>query len=88
MAKGDIEAKERIWLDADRTEALPEGHEDAHVLLAGEGGMISKEDAEKYGIGEDGKISGGAKPSKKSKKDAKASIDERSTRVASADSKK
>ena len=93
MAKGDIEAKERIFLNADRSAAVPADHEDAHVLLAGEGGMIAKEDADKFGIGEDGKLK--HRPGKKhaTKHEAAAAddsdnIEKRNKRVVSADSKK
>ncbi len=87
MAKGDIEAKERIWLNADRTQVVPEGDEDAYFLLSGEGGMIAKEDAEKFGIGEDGKTSGKSK-AKKAGADESDAVANRSKRVVAPDSKK
>jgi len=87
MAKGDIEAKERIFLNEDKSAAVPEGSEDAFFLLAGEGGMIAKEDADKFGIGEDGKAPK-SKSKKSDKEDDSDAIENRSKRVVAPSSKK
>lgn len=43
-----------LYLNADRTKVVDEGSEDAAFLLVREGGVLSAEDAERYGIsGED-----------------------------------
>lgn len=44
----------QVFLNADRTQAVPAGHPDAAFLLVGRGGTISDEQAKKYGITEQG----------------------------------
>lgn len=41
---------EAVWVNADRSKVAKEGSEDAAFLLVGKGGVISDEDAKKYGV--------------------------------------
>jgi hypothetical protein len=43
-------ADKRYYTNADRTELVPEGSPDAAYLVVGEGGEVTDEMAEKYGI--------------------------------------
>lgn len=43
-----ITSKQRVYLNADRTKAVPDGHKEARTLLVAEGSEIREEDAEKY----------------------------------------
>ena len=43
-------ATTRLWLNAERTELVPEGDEDCAFLFANEGETIVRADAEKYGL--------------------------------------
>lgn len=40
----------RIWLNADKTKVVEDGSADAAFLLVGEGGQLSDEEAEQYGL--------------------------------------
>ena len=42
-------AKQSVYLNADRTKAVPEGHQDARFLLVREGHDINEAELEKYG---------------------------------------
>lgn len=46
---GNFVSDKRLYLNADRSKVVEEGP-DAAYLLVGEGGMVSAEDAEKYGL--------------------------------------
>jgi hypothetical protein len=46
-------AKKTVYLNADRTKMVSEGHADATFLLAREGAYISEADAKQYGVGGD-----------------------------------
>lgn len=48
-------AKQEIWVDADGN-AVPFGDPRGKSVLFGQGAAVSKADAEKYGIGEDGTL--------------------------------
>lgn len=70
-----MKVQNSVWLNADKTKALPAGHAEAAFLLAGKNGEVSKADAEKYGITEAGAPGEeGAKAPKpaKAKKEPKA----------------
>lgn len=41
---------ERVFVNADRSKVAKEGSDEAAFLLVGEGGQISDEDAEKFGV--------------------------------------
>lgn len=41
---------EAVWVNADRSKVAKEGSEDAAFLLVGKGGVVSDEDAKKYGV--------------------------------------
>lgn len=43
-----MKASQTVFLTADRTRAVPEGHKDAQYLLVREGGEIADEQLEKY----------------------------------------
>lgn len=43
-----IKSKARIYLNEDKTKALPEGHKDARTLLVIEGAEILESELEKY----------------------------------------
>lgn len=43
-------AKETLFLNADKSKAVPQGDKDARFLLVREGQEISEADAEKYGV--------------------------------------
>jgi hypothetical protein len=49
-----MRTKNAVYLNADRTKAVPAGHEDAAHLLVGVNGEVSEADAKKYGITENG----------------------------------
>ncbi len=46
--------KNAVWLNADKTKAVPAGHEEAAFLLAGAGATITKETAQNYKLSENG----------------------------------
>lgn len=46
-----MRADRNYYVNKDRSALADEGSEDAAFLLAAKGGEISKEDAEKYGVG-------------------------------------
>lgn len=41
---------EKVWVNADKSKVAKEGSPEAAFLLVGEGGVISDEDAEKFGV--------------------------------------
>lgn len=44
-------AKERLYLNEDRSEVVPEGHADARWLLAFKGDTVDDEVVKRYGLG-------------------------------------
>lgn len=57
MSQPNQIAQERMFLNADKTKALPEGHKDAAFLYAGVGDEIPASACERFGI-VDGKLGG------------------------------
>lgn len=51
-----MQAKERLWLTADKSKIVPEGHKDAATLYAAVGDEIPQTAADRYGI-KDGAVS-------------------------------
>jgi hypothetical protein len=49
-----MKLKNTVWVNADRSKAVPAGHEDAAFLLAGAGSIVTDEVAKKYGLTEHG----------------------------------
>lgn len=45
-----MQAKNRIFVNADKSKVVDEGSPEAAFLLVGEGGEVSDEDIEKYGL--------------------------------------
>lgn len=53
-----VTVREKIWLNADRTQLVPDGHAEAAYLFATPDMQIPVEDAERYGL-VDGRLKGG-----------------------------
>lgn len=60
-----MEAKARLFLNADRDKLLPEGHEEAAFLYAAPGDEIPDEAAERFGLVDGDLPKGGKAPANK-----------------------
>ena len=56
-----MQAKERMWWNADRTGLLPEGHKDARILYAAVGDNIPDSAVERFGLKDGSLPKGGVK---------------------------
>lgn len=50
LPAGQLVADRRLWLTADRSQVVEEGHPDARFIFCGPGRRISVENATRYGL--------------------------------------